>query len=327
MAILFCNIGWMEFYKGQLAGDRIKGGGSYVQEEGKGHEVCNFVDHDGYVYGYVQPANANRQSDAGQIKVEKLGGGRSDQVCNVLVVWTAKRPEGGTVVVGWYKNATVYRHNQKLQQPSQLHMSNGLSDYRIRARSIDATLMPIDQRTLLIPRQVKGGMGQSNVWYADRLESSAIRSKVRQLVAGNVPRQKPKARKASDPDHNAKVEKAAVDLTWNYYRLHGYAMKSVEKDNMGWDLEATSNKVRLRIEVKGLSGASSAIGLTPNEYKAFWRRSPEYRLAIVTNVLKRPSLSICRYSNERNGWLVEGQNGKSLAIELVESAMVSIVDV
>lgn len=43
MRILFCNIGWMENYRGLLEGDKIKGGGAYVKENNRGFETCNFL--------------------------------------------------------------------------------------------------------------------------------------------------------------------------------------------------------------------------------------------------------------------------------------------
>src|SRR5208282_5710824 len=54
--LLVCNIGWMSRYEG-LEGkpDEIVGGGQYVNEHGRGHEVCNFLRcTDGYVYGHVE---------------------------------------------------------------------------------------------------------------------------------------------------------------------------------------------------------------------------------------------------------------------------------
>ena len=45
MRILFCNIGWMEGYRGLQTGASIKGGGAFVVKEGHGLEVCNFDDH------------------------------------------------------------------------------------------------------------------------------------------------------------------------------------------------------------------------------------------------------------------------------------------
>ena len=55
MRVLFCNVGWMEFYRGLSRGDAIKGGGSFVETEERGGEVCNFEPHGGFVYGYVRP--------------------------------------------------------------------------------------------------------------------------------------------------------------------------------------------------------------------------------------------------------------------------------
>ena len=104
MRCLFCNIGWMEHYKGKTSNDQISGGGSYVAEEGRGHEVCNFAPYRNKVYGFVRPTGE-------KIDINNLDAGSQDEsISNITVIWTARRPEGGTVVVGWYKNATVYRH-------------------------------------------------------------------------------------------------------------------------------------------------------------------------------------------------------------------------
>lgn len=176
MPILFCNVGWMERYAG-IKGDSIQRGGSY-NKDSVGHEVCNFSIVDGKVYGYVQPT--------GQIKIEKLGAGKKDKsVTGVTVIWTAGPDNGGTAVVGWYKNATVFRDSQRIMHPTVLQRSNGLDTFRIVASASDATLLPIDKRSFVIPRAVKGGIGQSNVWYADSPESKAIVAEVLRLVESN----------------------------------------------------------------------------------------------------------------------------------------------
>lgn len=179
MAILFCNVGWMNHYNG-IDGDSIERGGEYNQHS-TGHEVCNFSSNAGTLYGYVQPT--------GQIKIEKLGAGKKDDsVGGVTVVWTAGPASGGTVVVGWYKNATVFREAQKIAKPSALQKKNGISTFRIKAPADKAILLPIEQRKLMIPRAVMGGIGQSNIWYADKDESQAIVSRVISLInKGAVP--------------------------------------------------------------------------------------------------------------------------------------------
>ncbi|GAA6135735.1 hypothetical protein NBRC116188_25250 [Oceaniserpentilla sp. 4NH20-0058] len=173
MKILFCNIGWMQKYNG-IKGDSIERGGSYNKNE-IGHEVCNFSAIRGNVYGYVQPT--------GQIKIEKLGAEKEDEyISGVTVVWTAGPETGGTAVVGWYKNATVYREYQALPTQTKLQNDNGVNGYRVIALASDATLLPPEERTLLIPRAVKGGIGQSNVWYADSPESKKHVARALKLI-------------------------------------------------------------------------------------------------------------------------------------------------
>lgn len=159
----------MEFYQGQSSTDQIHGGGAYVREKGIGHEVCNFADHDGTVYGFVRPPSDDTRPYSGQIKIERIGArleSEPDRTSNVLVIWTASRPERGTYVIGWYENATVYRYAQPLRKLSKLQKLNNLKRYRIMTDADNAILLPVDQRTLEIPRQTKGGMGQANIWYA-----------------------------------------------------------------------------------------------------------------------------------------------------------------
>lgn len=169
----------MERYDG-IANDSIERGGKY-NKHSVGHEVCNFSDCAGTLYGYVQPT--------GSIKLEKLGASKDDAfVDGVTVVWTAGPESGGTVVVGWYKDATVFRDVQKLPKPTQVQKANGVLTYRVKAATADAFLLPVPQRELIIPRAVKGGIGQSNVWFADQPESAALRRRVLALIqAGSDP--------------------------------------------------------------------------------------------------------------------------------------------
>lgn len=63
-------------------------------------------------------------------------------------------------------------------------------------------------------------------------------------------------------------------------------MKSVEKENLGWDLEAVKGKESLRIEVKGLASEEVYAHISPNEYsKMKSKDNADYRLCIVTDTL------------------------------------------
>ena len=328
MRYLICNTGWMESYQGNRKTDQISGGGSYVKEEGMGHEVCNFHVHRGNVYGYVQPARGKRSASAGSIKLESIVGSDAsagdEQVDGVLVIWTATRPEGGSVVVGWYKDATVFRNYQNFKSTPALHSKNGLEGYRIRAIDENVKLLPVNERTIQVPRQTKGGMGQSNVWYGDSDLGKALAKEVGSLIRSKPKKRKIKRTGKTDPEHNAKVEKAAVDLVWEYYESLGYELSSVEKDNVGWDLEASQKKTKLRIEVKGLSGKLPNIELSPNEYVAFSEHRGLYRLAIVTEALSSPSLYVCRYSQEEQAWQVADEGEATIDITEKVAAQVKL---
>ena len=179
MLLLFCNVGWMKHYQG-IDGDSIERGGEYNQHS-VGHEVCNFSSNRRTLYGYVQPTGQ-------RIKLEKLGARKTDnRVDRVTVVWTAGPPSGGTVVVGWYKGATVYRDLQTIDKPNALQKRNGVTTFRIKAPADRAVLLPVEQRDLMIPRGVKGGIGQSNVWFSDKQESQQIVEHVLDLVRGDAP--------------------------------------------------------------------------------------------------------------------------------------------
>ena len=322
MRVLFCNVGWMEFYRGQGRGDAIKGGGSFVETEERGGEVCNFEPHGGFVHGYVRPPGKT-------IDTKRIAGHDAESIDNVLIVWTAPRyGRSPTVVVGWYRNATVFRGFQEFGRMPPVHEENELTGYRFRAKADDAELLSIDSRTFEIQKGKKGHMGHSNIWYADSDEGKSVVDRVLALVDGRPTFQRTKTRK-TDPEHNAKVEEAAVRTVRKHFENLGYTVESVEKDNVGWDLEAyLGEKRRLRIEVKGLSGSGPVVELTPKEYKKLQEKADDYRLAIVTDAISRtPRLMICRFSGERRGWIVEmeGKADGRMEIEPRSSAMVRVV--
>lgn len=319
MPVLFCNVGWMERYQGLQSDDNIRGGGANVKKEGRGHEVCNFSPDGETLYGYVKAPGA-------QINLDRLGANSGDEsIPGTTVVWTATRPGGGTTIVGWYKDATVFRDYQQFKKTPRAQSRNGIDGYRIAAAVSSATLLPIDARVFEIPRQVKGGMGQSNVWYADSPDSAPLVKEVRKWIERGKSPRKPRRGKPQDQERKTKVERAAIRICCTHFESLGYDIVSVERDNVGWDLVATCGRYSLRIEVKGLSGAAFAVELTPNEYNAFAQQTKDYRLAVVTNALASPLLSICRYSDERAAWVVEDSDGRELEIKVKESASITCI--
>jgi hypothetical protein len=309
---LFCNIAWMKSYRG-VRGDPPKGGGSYVAEHGTGTEVHNFNDRNGVVRGYVQVT--------GTINLQRLGGTEeAKELRDVTVVWVAPSPLG-SVIVGYYYHATVLK--EKLWDSRFPER-----EYNVTAEPRYCHLLPIDKRTFQIPRG-PGGMGQSNVWYADNQGARFIKNVSAYLkTGGTVIRTKKAARLArssfprnSDPLVRQKNEEKAILSVTKYFSSLGFTVKSFEKDNLGWDLQAyLANGKYLRLEVKGLSGKSIAAELTPNEFYHTQKYQDSYRICVVTNALQTPNLFVFSYTPDHHKW--EDKDGRVLRIEKVIGARI-----
>lgn len=171
MRMIFFNIAWMKSYDGETEDDKPKDGGIWDEK----NEVCNFANIDARCYGFVYPANM------GEIKIEKISAApAADQIGDVTVIWTAKHANFGTVIVGWYRNATVYRNAQPITN-SALHVKNNVELYYAECAFDDATLLPERQRTFRIPRG-KDGMGQYLIWYADTEIGAQTKQKISKYV-------------------------------------------------------------------------------------------------------------------------------------------------
>ena len=172
MRILFCNITWLNNYIGVNDDDKLdKMGGVDKGENNEAHEAYNFQDYNGKCYGYV----SNR---GGSLRLERFEKAtvNDDSIDNVLVVWVAKQSKTEkNVIVGWYRNATLYKYSQE----SYLYGGIGRDlNFSIEASSKDCFLIPPSERNFEIPRAaVVGkdmGMGQSNIWYAESSYAKTI---------------------------------------------------------------------------------------------------------------------------------------------------------
>jgi len=115
-----------------------------------------------------------------------------------------------------------------------------------------------------------------------------------------------------------KVEEAAMKEVIRYYQRElKYDVDRVDSLNMGWDLEASLGKHVLYIEVKGLSSKQIAVELTPNEYKSMIKNKLQYRVAVVTEALSRPKLSVFSHYPESGKW--EDDNGVIASVEEVKT--------
>jgi hypothetical protein len=289
--------------------DQIKGGGSEVVKHGFGHEIFNFKPHLDYYYGYVQPRGNT-------IKIERLGASKQDNyIEGVSAIWVSTSPEGRSYIVGWYKEATVYRKKQDPPLNSERIHNGEECGFFIKTKKENGRILDTEERQFQIPRG-KNGIGQSNVWFADKPIHEELRQRVADYVNGKwSPRRtvKSKSHRTTDNEKKRKIEKIAIKVTREHYKKLGYAIESVESEDKGWDLSAYGYNKHLKLEVKGLQADSISIELTPNEYEKMKEHKHSYIICVVTNALNNPQLVSFSFSPENNHW--EDKNGKQLVIE------------
>jgi hypothetical protein len=275
--IVMVNIGWMTHYRGP-DNDPTLGGHGYLKTHQFGHEAWNFEPIKGRLYGYI-PRSA-------QINLRRLGGSGS-KMEGVTVVWIARDPEKKrrTKVIGWYHGATIHKdkdHHRMIRGGIAL-------EYQVDAPADLAALLTTDQRHLEVPTaKIKGNMGQSPVWYGNAAFLAKVRDHMAAAIAPPTVTKKGSKGKPqqNDPEKQKLIELAAVKhATEHYESVEGGSriVRSIEKDNEGWDLTVTAGTEVLKVEVKGLSGAEVCVELTPNEYQAML--SVEHRAEYVVYVV------------------------------------------
>ena len=160
-------------------------GGKYVSDNHYAHEAYNFkaIDLDGYndkyCLGFVETKTTNGKN-RNQLHIEKIGD-KSDKdiekLDDVLVIWCAKADYlDFTSIVGWYKNATVFRYYNEVE------VGNGyIKNYNIIAKAEDCVLLPVNARSRralwYAPRKGKKngpsyGFGQANIWFANEVSEN-----------------------------------------------------------------------------------------------------------------------------------------------------------
>ena len=163
MKVLFCNVTYMNKYIGITDDDMPNKGGAWVEKNKDAHEQWNFLNYNGYCYGFVM-------NKGDQFVIEKIDekAKNSERVDGVTVVWCALNDNDETVIVGWYENATVYRHFQE----SVVTPFFGIDRvYFAKASASNCYLLPEKSRVYTIGRASRDGIGrgfgQQNFWYAE----------------------------------------------------------------------------------------------------------------------------------------------------------------
>ena len=320
-SLFFVNIGWMVSYRGG-ADDPTLGGHGYLKSHSLGHEAWTFLSTGGRVYGYV-PGSSN-------INLKRLGASSSaPSVDAVTVVWIAKSPrDKKTYVVGWYRDATVFR-GENIRPIARPGVGN--IGYQISAPHEHAKLLPPDQRTLRVPTaKGEGNLGQHPVWYGNPEFNQRVRA---YLTNDGIEPSQPMSQptgvpRQPDPELRKRIELAAVRHATDYYEsAAGGArkVKSVERDNEGWDLNVIGADGVLKVEVKGLSGTTLCVELTPNEYKQMLSAAHrvQYVVYVVTEVLTNPIAHVFYYNADASkgaNHVWSSHDGRALTIKALIGA-------
>ena len=297
-------------------------------------ELMNFKDEGDLCYGYV--AHFNTDETSKDIDLSHYNVGRQeDRVNGMTVVWIAPRKQKGKEVVGWYRNATVYRHAQFPKgdlAKARTHNSGGSKPmpYFAVCAVEDAVLLAPDQRTLLLASNEKGLPGQSRIYHPNKNIGKPAAVDMLKRVGSfmsdfrRAKKIKLSKKKRVDVEKNKHVEVEAIDCTTRYYRNDGYEVESVEADNLGYDLVAFKNGEVLFIEVKGRSGLEAAADFSPNEARTIRKaekgkfKDGEYRICIVTNALSdERSLHEFRWTSRKRKAAWRSSDGHTLSMKEV----------
>ena len=273
----------MRFYAGPVPGDeRPIGGGGYNKEK-IGHEIYNFKESGGRLYGFFQPHMASNAVALERIDPSAAG---TNKLKDILVIFVAPRPQGGQAVVGWFRNAEVLRK----EAPHSPGKPKGFGHY-CSAQRQDCVLLPYDNRSLVIPR--RNGMGQSNVCYPLDAKGQPKNAAWMQQVLAFIDdyrasdilvnpeadaekeiadaTEKALARSkgqgfARTPQERKALEDHAMKAAMKYFRRKRYHVEDVSKTR-SYDLVCRQGATELHVEVKGTKTDGDAVVLTKNEVK------------------------------------------------------------
>ena len=83
---------------------------------------------------------------------------------------------------------------------------------------------------------------------------------------------------------NAKVESAAISFVRRLYEDKGWSVKSVERENRGFDLICKKQGKEKNVEVKGISGNKPSFIITANEVRQA-KNNPNFVLCVVIRAI------------------------------------------
>jgi len=284
MKAIFVRIGYMHYYCGSIEGDEKPIYGGSYNRANKGHELYNFkkVYEKKSLFGYFQPKYS--------VNLEKIDPENKHKnfVENVLVIFVAKRKDYGQVIIGWYKDARVYRESQ----PADKTLDREDYPFFLKAPIKTSVLLPEKYRTYKIPSG-QNGFGQANIcylyndkkimknfrWIKDAINYVMTykgpnllvdtmvdtEEKIKNLIERHKAIQSGQGFKVT-PELRKKIEEYSMKKAIKFFQNEGYQVTDVSKIEP-YDLACKKDNDYLRVEVKGTQSSGDSIVLTPNEIK------------------------------------------------------------
>ncbi|MCH9757831.1 MAG: DUF3883 domain-containing protein [Proteobacteria bacterium] len=124
-------------------------------------------------------------------------------------------------------------------------------------------------------------------------------------------------------EENRQIEDRAVAKVTEYYESKEYEVKSVETENVGWDLDVSKNGEILHVEVKGHKGDVIQFELTPNEYEQM-QVQKKYRVCVVCQALDESPRLIELFPVLDDKWTLQTKDGKKI-VELEERTAARVI--
>jgi hypothetical protein len=313
--IVFVRVGRMISYSGPREGDERPEGGGKHNVNRLGHEAFNFFrDFEG---GTLYGTFGIMTEHIDLLNIDPTLARDSKNVGNVLVVFVAPY-DGGQRIVGWYRDATVYRasvpYPREVQARIQKHFdaegisNNSFRSYRLRAQISDgAVLLPEGRREQdLIPSGHRGEMGQFNVCYAYKNGVRKTSPWIQRAIdfiddyhGSNLLNSNPEAEaKAESFDAQERAAGFQPDSKLRVV-IEQYAMKRAKKKlgGMGfnnfvdtssqrcYDYRCKKRGILHYVEVKGTQGSGASVILTKNEIK-HGQKYKHHSIAVIVHHIR-----------------------------------------
>ncbi len=334
--MLIFNITWMKEYRDKTTNDKPVGGGRHVEKNREGGEMWNFfVEEDqenSMCYGFGMTQNSRGRYLNGNEKyfsgvdlkrlvsnTKKWEEGESEGNIDVVFISTPKNATGKKVV-GWYEGATVF-HKYYRTHPKRRHYG-----YLCEVKAENAVLL-LEEERMLIPPALP--LKMRTFRYLDGKENAKLRKWLRKKF---IEKQKPDKKSGAgkkrygeplSAEKRREIENSAVAKVTEYYESKEYEVKSVETDNVGWDLDVSKDGEILRVEVKGHKGDVIQFELTPNEYEQM-QVQKKYRVCVVCQALEKSPRLIELFPVLEDKWTLQTKDGKKI-VELEERTAARVI--